>query len=256
MRSEATQVMSGSFETGNKLLLNTANMKFFGKPRDRASRLLAPVYNGASTVLVDTDLDWVAGDRLYFAPTNLQWTHSEYRTIDSYNSATGLVTLTQALSKYHFGAGSSTAADYNGLDTRGEVRLLSRNVRILGDYNNDLWGGHILTTDRMEFDGTARYGTTQFDNVEVENCGQLNTYHAAIRFESTGNSKASFVRDSVVHGSEAWSMIITGSSNINIDRTDFIGAKAVGINLNSVQNVHLDDIFVADVSKRIWEGGD
>lgn len=38
-RKEATQVMDGSIETGNKLLLNTGNIKIFGMPRDRASRL-------------------------------------------------------------------------------------------------------------------------------------------------------------------------------------------------------------------------
>ena len=51
---------------------------------------------------------------------------------------------------------------------RGEVRLLNRNVRVVG--NNDSgenWGCNILTLDRTEFDGTVRQSTTKFDNVEV-----------------------------------------------------------------------------------------
>ena len=43
---------------------------------------------------------------------------------------------------------------------RGEVRLLTRNIKIVGAPNKDNWGGNILTSDRMEFDGTARYATT------------------------------------------------------------------------------------------------
>jgi len=54
----------------------------------------------------------------------------------------------------------------------------------------------------------------------------------------------------------AWSLYITSSKNINIESSDFIGARAVGVNLNSVSGVTLDDIFVADVAKREWTGGD
>jgi len=63
--------MSGSIETGNKLLLNTNKVLLYGKPRSRASRLRVPVFNGKTTTIVETGLDWVAGDQLYFAPTNL-----------------------------------------------------------------------------------------------------------------------------------------------------------------------------------------
>ncbi len=70
-RHEATEVMSVSIETGNKLLVNTNLVKFDGKLRSRASRLRAPVYKGKTSAIVDTNLDWVTDDKLYFAPTNL-----------------------------------------------------------------------------------------------------------------------------------------------------------------------------------------
>jgi len=54
----------------------------------------------------------------------------------------------------------------------------------------------------------------------------------------------------------AWSLYITNSKGILVESSDFIGARAVGVNLNSVSNVQLDDIFVADVIKREWTGGD
>lgn len=159
-RHEATEVMSGSIETGNKLLLNTGLMKFHGKPRDRASRLRTPVFKGQSKIMVDEGLDWVQGDQLYFAPTNHQWEHSDYATVESYDLASGLLMLATPLDHYHYGADVSTAADFNGVDMRGEVRLLTRNIRVVGAENSDNWGGNILTTDRVEFDGTFRIGTT------------------------------------------------------------------------------------------------
>jgi len=37
---------------------------------------------------------------------------------------------------YHYGAPESTGDKYNGVDIRGEVLLLSRNVRVVGE---DIW---------------------------------------------------------------------------------------------------------------------
>ena len=111
------------------------------------------------------------------------------------------------------------------------MRLLTRNVKVVGYDDGDAWGGNILSMDRTEFDGSIRVATTKLDSVEVDRCSQENTFHAAIRFESTGASGESYVRNSVVHGSEAWSLYISSSKDIAIESSDFIGAKAVGINL-------------------------
>ena len=69
-RKEQTLIMSGSVVSGNKLIFNTGTVKFFGKTRDRHSRMRISVYKGKTEALVSTGLDWVAGDDLYFAPTN------------------------------------------------------------------------------------------------------------------------------------------------------------------------------------------
>lgn len=248
--------MSGAVETGNKLLVNTGLMSFHGKPRDRFSRLRRSIFKDNDQVLVETGLDWMVGDELFFATTNHQWEQSEYRTITAYDDVNGIITVDTPFEFYHFGQEDSTAADFNGLDMRGEVRLLTRNVKIVGEATNDKWGGNVLTMDRMEFDGSMRIATTQFDNIEISGCSQENTFHAAVRFESTGMSEASYMKNSVVHHSEAWALYISSSQNIDVSTSDFIGAKAIGVNLNSVTNVHLDEIFVADVTKRVWTAMD
>jgi hypothetical protein len=62
--------MSGSVVTGNKLIFNTGLVSFHGKERSRHARMHASVYKGKFEAMVDTGLDWVEGDELYFAPTN------------------------------------------------------------------------------------------------------------------------------------------------------------------------------------------
>ena len=92
---------------------------------------------------------------------------SEYRTIVSNHG--GLLTLDKDLDYYHYGEGASTADEYNGIDVRGEVLLLSRNIKILGE-DNDGWGGQVMVTDMFESDGTWRKGSIIMDNVQVYNC--------------------------------------------------------------------------------------
>jgi len=79
---------------------------------------------------VEAGLDWVAGDQIGLAPTATQWQHYEKATIASYNGITGALTLTAPLKYYHFGTATTTATNYQGLDMRGEVILLTRNIVI------------------------------------------------------------------------------------------------------------------------------
>lgn len=67
--------------------------------------------------------------------------------VDSYDSDTGEVTLTSTLNFYHYGAADEGTM---GIDTRGEVLILSRNIRIVGEDLDD-WGVTIITADTEEF---------------------------------------------------------------------------------------------------------
>ena len=80
-------------------------------------------------------------------------------------------------------------------------------------------------------------------------CSQRDTLHAAVRFEGAVGS-SSTISKSVVHSGLAQLLFISNSINIDVNSSSFIGAKAVGVNLHSVTNVHLDEMFVADVTER------
>ena len=80
---------------------------------------------------------------------------------------------------------------------RGEVVLLSRNIIIAGD-DADAWGCQIVTSDFIEGNLEARYGSTRMDNVEIYNCSQYDTYKAALRFEGV-QATSSIVSNSAIH---------------------------------------------------------
>jgi len=54
-----------------------------------------------------------------------------------------------------------------------------------------------------------------------------------------------------VHHSLAWSLYIDSSANIEVTDSSFVMAKAIGVNLHSITNVHLDGVFVGDVTERV-----
>jgi hypothetical protein len=122
------------------------------------------------------------------------------------------------LSAYHYGAATSTASQYGGvLDIRGEVILLTRNVKIVGD-NTEAWGCQIVTSDFVEFKGPRRYGSTILDNVEIFNCSQYDTQKAAVRFDGASGSYSQ-ISNSTIHHGLGWGVNIESSANIKISKT-------------------------------------
>jgi len=135
---------------------------------------------------------------------------------------TGKVEITKPLNYYHWGQPESTGQLYDGLDMRGEVVLLTRNIKIDAE-DIESWGGQIVTSDTMEIYGTeiiTRTGTTVMDSVEIFNCSQIDTFKAAIRFESAAALHSS-ITNSAIHNGYAWGLNVKASANIHIKNNIF-----------------------------------
>jgi hypothetical protein len=163
-------VYDNAIEAGNKLIAVTGKFQAYGMPRaNKMSRLTQPALRFSTTIFVQPGLDWKAGDMLGLMPTSYDNHATDDVTIVTYNNVTGQITFATPLNYYHFGAPQSTGNLYSGVDIRGEVVLLSRNVRIVGE-DIESWGGQIVTGFFMEEDLTMRFGQTYLDNVEIYNC--------------------------------------------------------------------------------------
>jgi hypothetical protein len=91
----------------------------YGMPRNLSSSLLTDVEPGQTEMLVEKKLKWKKGDKLGFPPTNMRFKQSDFAIIDDYNPLTGYLKLEKPLNYYHYGAASSTAIDFSGVDMRG-----------------------------------------------------------------------------------------------------------------------------------------
>lgn len=185
-KDSAAIAYDNAVEVGNKVLANYNVFRMFGMPRQNyTTKLLAEATKDQNEVTVEAGLDWVAGDRIVLLPTGYTRHMKDDVFISSYDNTTGKLKINSTLNHYHWGAAQSTAPDYNGIDTRGDVVLLTRNVKIVGE-DIESWGGNILVGDTIELDGTEmkqRIGHMILDHVEIYNNSQIDTFKAAIRFE-------------------------------------------------------------------------
>jgi hypothetical protein len=150
---------------GNKIFANFGKIRMQGLVREQSSFLLTSVEPGQSELLVEKSLKWNKGDKLGFPATNMRHRQYDYAVIDSYDPLTGVLKLEKALLHYHYGALNSTASEFSGVEMRGQVYLISRNILIEGE-NLENQGCQILTSS-MQSGGTWLRGQTFMDHVEV-----------------------------------------------------------------------------------------
>jgi hypothetical protein len=257
-------VFDNAIEAGNKLIANVGKVQMYGKKRTKESqltRLVKETAKGDTTIHVATGLDWVAGDLIGILPTSFNQLASDEGEISAYDAATGIATLTAPLKYYHFGQAKSTGKDYNGLDMRGEVMLLSRNIKISGE-DIESWGAQFVTSDTSEFDLVNdmiinRLGQTLLDNVEFKNCSQIDTQKAAIRFENA-QGKWSSVTNSAFHHGYGWGINVKSSANLHFENNNVFFFGPIGVSIGGgANNITFDGNVVAHIQKRTTvEAGD
>jgi len=214
LRNEKAIVYDNAIEAGNKLIANINKVRMYGQNRAKMTRLVREAKAGDEVIYVEKDLDWKAGDRIALAPTSFDPHAVDDRFVLLYSPVTGLVQLDKPLDNYHWGQAEPTIA-YYGVDLRGEVALLSRNIKIQGE-DVESWGCQIVTSDTVEVYGSDiifRKGSTILDSVEIYNCSQYETHKTALRFENAkmGNSK---ITNCALHNGWSWGISVDFSDNI------------------------------------------
>jgi len=216
-KEENAIFFEGAWSPGSKILANAGRIGFYGTPRAKAmTRLTQVAFKDATEIFVEPGLDWVPGDRIAIAPTSFDHEGGEDRFISTYDSTTGKAVLTTPLRIYHWGQNVTSANEYNGVDLRAEVILLTRNILIAGE-DVKSWGARILTSDSVELDTTGnirmRYGQTIMDSVEIYNCSQMDSYDAALMWENAKTLQSS-VTNSAIHNGLGWGVRIEASANV------------------------------------------
>ena len=178
-------------------------LEIHGEPKKAWTKLNKTIIRGEglrSIHLVDDVSSWKKGDQLVLASTDYDLNQAEVVTVEACEKYT--CELEEGLVKFdHFGEVDS------GVDMRGEVGLISRNILIQGEMEEtcygdqlcqhfvfDTFGGHII----------AREGFASFkvEHAELTNLGQQGLVgRYPLHWHMAGNIKdgTSYVRSNSIH---------------------------------------------------------
>jgi hypothetical protein len=157
---------------GAAVLANFGTLNIFGPERVSWVKLNATANAGDTTITVSASVDWVAGETILLPSTDFSLHYHEQAVVASVSG--NIVTLTSPLMYSHYGYTQTIGGEV--VDTRGEVALLSRNIRIQGSEDNTPgeplgagYGCHVLFGKLVDW---GFQGSGTLFGAELYNCGQ------------------------------------------------------------------------------------
>lgn len=155
-----THSYSNDVVAGNKILFVTGKFTAWGKDlmdgEPYWTRLYKPCVEGESTIWLAPGLDWQPGYEIAIPPTGYDENQHESFTIVKYDDLTGETTLDQPLMYNHYGAADFETFETFNYDLRGEVILLTRNIKIQGE-EGVKWGGQLMVAEWIDQETGKEY---------------------------------------------------------------------------------------------------
>jgi cell migration-inducing and hyaluronan-binding protein len=185
------------------IMLSGGTLNLHGNRSNSWTKLASTAEAGSSTIDVLNAAEWQVGDEIVLASTDYDPRQAEVRTIAAISGNT--ITLDKALEYMHFGK-----ITY-GVDQRGEVGLLSRNIKIQAseDAEQSFFGGHIMAmvTSKMYIDG-----------VELHRMGQnLELARYPIHWHLIGEGSGQYIRNSAIHDTFNRCVTVHGTNNLQVE---------------------------------------
>ena len=184
------------------IMLMGGKLSLHGNRKDSWSKLAKTAAAGSTSIEVLNAGDWKKGDSIVLASTDYDPHQAERRTIASVSGK--VITLDQKLDYMHYGQVTF------GVDERGEVGMLSRNIRIQAsaDAETSFSGGHVM----------AMTGSTmQVSGVEFFRMGQHeNLARYPIHWHLVGDTQAQYIENSAIHDTYSRCVTVHGTNNVRV----------------------------------------
>src|SRR6202046_470613 len=193
--------MAGMGDRGIMVLGGTLNLH--GDRTNSWSKLAKTAEAGSSSIQVVDAKGWRVGDQIVLASTDFDPHQAERRTISSIKGNT--ITLDKKLEYMHFGRITF------GVDERGEVGMLTRNILIQAspDADKTLFGGHVMAmvTSKMYVSG-----------VEFNRMGQnMHLARYPIHWHLVGDAKGQYIQNSSIHDTYSRCVTVHGTNDVRVE---------------------------------------
>jgi len=198
---------------GTKFLAATSGglISLHGEDRTAWLMLDGTVESGATSIRVEYATNWREGDSIVISSTDDDMNQAEVRTITRVEGRT--LYFNEALNYRHFGEVQtfSNAQKTWTVDTRAEVGLLTRNIRIQGDASSESskFGGHIMI---------MKGATALFSGVELYRMGQSGILaRYPFHWHQAGNVAGQYFRNSAIRNSYSRCVTIHATDNATVE---------------------------------------
>jgi hypothetical protein len=194
-------IMAGMGDRG--IMISGGTLNLHGNRTNAWTKLAKTANRGATQIEVLDASQWQVGDEIILASTDYDPRQAEKRKITAISG--NRITLDRPLQYMHFGKITF------GVDQRGEVGLLTRNIKIRAsdDAEQSLFGGHIMAmpSSKMYISG-----------VELQRMGQhLTLARYPIHWHLVGDATGQYIKNSAIH--DTWNRCVTvhGTDNLLIE---------------------------------------
>jgi cell migration-inducing and hyaluronan-binding protein len=185
------------------IMIMGGTLNLHGDRTNAWTKLASTANAGSTSIQVLNATGWRAGDEIVLASTDFDPRQAERRTIAAITGKT--ITLDRKLDYMHFG---KITFD---VDERGEVGLLTRNIRIQAsaDAEQSFQGGHVMAmgASRMFVEG-----------VEFNRMGQnLTLARYPIHWHLIGDAQGQYIKNAAIHDTYNRCVTVHGTNNLQVE---------------------------------------
>jgi cell migration-inducing and hyaluronan-binding protein len=185
------------------IMIAGGTLNLHGDRTNSWTKLAKTAEAGGNSIEVLNADGWRVGDEIVLASTDFDPRQAERRTVSAIRGNT--ITLDRKLDYMHFGKITF------GVDERGEVGLLTRNIRIQAsaDAEQSFLGGHVM----------AMAGSKMFvEGVEFNRMGQnLTLARYPIHWHLVGDAKGQYIRNAAIHDTYNRCVTVHGTNYLQVE---------------------------------------
>src|SRR6187200_309265 len=194
-------VMAGMGDRG--IMLSGGTLNLHGDRKNAWTKLAKTAAAGSNAIEVLDAAEWRVGDEIVLASTDFNPRQAERRNVAAISG--NKITLDKKLDYMHFGKITF------GVDERGEVGLLTRNIKIQAsaDAEQTYLGGHIMAmpSSKMYVSG-----------VELNRMGQhLTLARYPIHWHLVGEGKGQYIKNASIHDTYNRCVTVHGTNNLQVE---------------------------------------
>ena len=195
------ETLYGMGDRGIMIVGGTLNLH--GDRTNSWTKLARTADIGSGSIQVLDAKGWRVGDQIVLASTDFDPHQAERRTISGIKGNT--ITLDRKLDYMHYGRITF------GVDERGEVGMLTRNILIQAspDADKTLFGGHVMAmvTSKMYVSG-----------VEFNRMGQnMHLARYPIHWHLVGDAKGQYIQNSSIHDTYSRCVTVHGTNDVRVE---------------------------------------